>query len=466
VQLTCCSNDFVSGEKPKTSFTGARVIRNISKQTVKLRDRLLILLLCAISPSLSVAEITYTQIADTADGVASFGLFPAINAAGKVAINGSAALGRAGIYVGDGGSLSNIAEFQGQIFSISTISSPTINDSGVVAFKIGSSGASTLYTGTAGALTIIAASDTTFNTFFGIPAINSVGTVAFGAALRNGSEAIYTANGGVLTAIAQTGPMFSSFHNNGGPSINNYGTVAFTVDQGNARGLGVFVSEQGNIQPLALTGTDLTISEGRPALNNDGTAAFLAAVRVNGSFTSAILKGNDESQNVVTTGNFSGTPALNDLGVVAYNAVLSNGDEAIFVNWGVDFLPLQVIATGDSLFGSTVTLLGLSTYGLNNANQLAFGAQLADGRTVIVRADINTVPEHLQLTIECASQSVILRTASVPGRLYTIEVATTLANFSDPPLVQDVPGTGEVLEFTDAMGDTQKYYRLVVRLAP
>ncbi|HEV3408995.1 MAG TPA: hypothetical protein VG095_01775, partial [Chthoniobacterales bacterium] len=73
---------------------------------------------------------------------------------------------------------------------------------------------------------------------------------------------------------------------------------------------------------------------------------------------------------------------------------------------------------------------------------------------------------RLQLTIERTAQSVVLRTPSVPGRLYTVEVATTLPNFTEPPLVQDVPGTGGMLEFTDAIGAAQKHYRVIVELAP
>jgi uncharacterized membrane protein len=47
----------------------------------------------------------------------------------------------------------------------------------------------------------------------------------------------------------------------------------------------------------------------------------------------------------------------------------------------------RVIMVGDPLDGSTV--IGLSVFGdyLNNTGQLVFTAQLADGRTEIVRAD-------------------------------------------------------------------------------
>ncbi len=419
---------------------------------MKLRNRVLILLSCAIVPSISVAEVAYTPIADTAVDLASFGLFPSINSWGTVAFNGSAALGSAGIYTGDGGALSSIAEFQGQVFSSSTLSQPTINDSGVVTFYIGIAGASTLYVGTAGALTTIAASDASLNTFFGLPAINSSGTVAFGALYRNSSEAIVTADGGVLTTIAQQGPMFSSFHNNGGPSINNSGTVAFTVDQGNGLGLGVFVNEQGNIRPIALSGPELTINEGRPALNNDGITAFLAFTRVDGGSTQGIFRGSGDTPILVTTGNFSGTPALNDIGAVAYNQLLSDGRAVIFINFGPQSLPVPIIATGDSLSGSTVSLLGLSTYGLNDANQVAFGAQLADGRRVIIRADVRG-GFRFDFDGNPGQQYIVQRVDSLPAAPSDWQfISFRTANPN---------GTFFIIDYPPA-GTTKRFYRAII----
>jgi hypothetical protein len=62
-------------------------------------------------------------------------------------------------------------------------------------------------------------------------------------------------------------------------------------------------------------------------------------------------------------------------------------------------VPDKVIAIGDPLFGSTVTGFLLDPEGLNDAGQVAFLAQLADGRIAIARADPTEVPEPMPLSL-------------------------------------------------------------------
>lgn len=57
------------------------------------------------------------------------------------------------------------------------------------------------------------------------------------------------------------------------------------------------------------------------------------------------------------------------------------GDAETFgIYTGPDRVADKVIATGDSLFGSTVTDLAFDRDGMNNKGQIAFTAHLADGR--------------------------------------------------------------------------------------
>jgi hypothetical protein len=88
-----------------------------------------------------------------------------------------------------------------------------------------------------------------------------------------------------------------------------------------------------------------------------------------------------------SSGLFSGfwSPALNDEGTVAFSASLDTGEIGIFT--GPDPIANKVIATGDTLFGSTVTSLQFFNQGLNNLNQLTFSAAFADGGSGIFRAD-------------------------------------------------------------------------------
>ncbi len=64
---------------------------------------------------------------------------------------------------------------------------------------------------------------------------------------------------------------------------------------------------------------------------------------------------------------------------------MKTGSLGIFT--GSNPLTDKVIALGDPLSGSTVTNLFLSNQGLNDKNQIAFYAKLADGTTGIFRAD-------------------------------------------------------------------------------
>ena len=67
-------------------------------------------------------------------------------------------------------------------------------------------------------------------------------------------------------------------------------------------------------------------------------------------------------------------------------ASLNTGGFGIFT--GPDTITNKVIATGDSLFGSTVTFVAHPV--INDPGQVAFRVSLADGTTSIVRAD----PRH------------------------------------------------------------------------
>src|SRR5262249_36270920 len=99
----------------------------------------------------------------------------------------------------------------------------------------------------------------------------------------------------------------------------------------------------------------------------------------------------------------------------------------------------EIIGTGDSLFGSTVSSLAavpFSPRALNNFGQFGFLANLADGRTVWVRADSLTVtsaadsgPGSLRAAIAAAQSGDTIRfdprLAGQTIRLTTGELAIT-----------------------------------------
>lgn len=142
---------------------------------------------------------------------------------------------------------------------------------------------------------------------------------------------------------------------------------------------------RGSLTPLLQDGSNgVSLIFARPAINNLGTVAFLASI--NGG--PASIYTTPDGASFTRAGQYPNNNALfaiNDAGKVAYT--LSGG-----IYTGVDLVADKVIAPGDSLDGST--LQGGFSYmeSLNNNGQVAFFAQLADGRRGVYRADPNRPP--------------------------------------------------------------------------
>ena len=83
-----------------------------------------------------------------------------------------------------------------------------------------------------------------------------------------------------------------------------------------------------------------------------------------------------------------GPPDINNSGAVAlgFPRHTDRGPLSGGIFTGPDLVEDKVIAVGDALFGSTVTYVAFGR-GLNNNGQIAFTALLADGRSVVARAD-------------------------------------------------------------------------------
>ena len=85
--------------------------------------------------------------------------------------------------------------------------------------------------------------------------------------------------------------------------------------------------------------------------------------------------------------SFGYAPAINAQGQIAFLGTTRSGKVGIFT--GDDPEDDRVVAIGDDLDGSTVFDLSVLSFrtGLNNSGQIAFIAELADGRTGVYRAD-------------------------------------------------------------------------------
>ena len=123
--------------------------------------------------------------------------------------------------------------------------------------------------------------------------------------------------------------------------------------------------------------------EGPLAMNAGGQVACVA--RLDSGARTVFLGGSQIVSGATDILDEFTNVALSDAGTVVYLRETINDTsvaEGIYLGSGA-----KVIATGDALFGSTVTDLGFDRDGLNNAGQIAFNASLQDGREVIVRVD-------------------------------------------------------------------------------
>jgi Arylsulfotransferase (ASST) len=327
-------------------------------------------------------------IAITSDLLRTIPFSLSINGGGTVGFGADLRDGVRAIFTGNGQELTRVVD-TGPDSPLSDLLPPaaTINDAGMVAFR------GTLKSGGSGLFTVLPGEQPrtlyvtggSFAAFLSSPTVEKNGeTVSFLATLSSGEEAIFTGNGGATTAIATTGELFSAFSD-------------------------------------------------ASSINDAGTVAFLATLTAGGQ---AVLTGNGGPLTVVadTTGPFSGfignVAAINNAGVVAFAATLKDGSSGVFT--GPDPAADKIIATGDPLFGSTVVSIDATPFpprGLNNAGQLTFLAQLADGRTVLVRADL--VSELNPCTI-----SLVPSKASPPPVGEQITWTATATNCGQTPVYQ------------------------------
>ena len=175
------------------------------------------------------------------------------------------------------------------------------------------------------------------------------------------------------------------------PSINNAGTVAFSgtpfisFNSPSQSGIYTTSSSGGELNPVLLENSTLNGFD-HPNINDQGKIAFSGQ---NNGVAGIFTIDNNGSLSTITdaSGSFTsfGNLSLNNQGTVAFEAGLDTGGNGIFI--GPDPVADKVIATGDSLLGSTVTNVDFLPGGLDSSGEVAFFAQLADGTTGIFRAD-------------------------------------------------------------------------------
>ena len=333
---------------------------------------------------------TFTKIADTNerpfDGFGNI----AINNAGTVAWEGGTLDGlgipASGILSSSGGSVTVIANSSGPLRGFSP---PAIDDNGTVAF-VGTfdAGGNALFSGSGGLITTIADRSGIFNGFSSVDA-DASGALVFNARLdTGGGRKYFLASGGTINTIATLG--------GGPPSISGSGVVAFvgTTASGSR---GIFTVAGGTLTRIPTAG--IRGFGGWARVNDSGTAVFQAGLPGGGA---GIVIGDANGISVVadTSLAFSefgaGSVGINNAGTVTFLARFGADGSGIFT--GPDLLNDKIIATGDSLLGSTVVRVEY-VGAINEAGQIAFAAFLADGNQGLFRTDFSTVPEPTTLAL-------------------------------------------------------------------
>jgi hypothetical protein len=158
-----------------------------------------------------------------------------------------------------------------------------------------------------------------------------------------------------------------------GIALNSSGTVAFfaQLDESTMFTQGIFTGSGGPITTLYDTRGPFGVFIGAPSLNDLGTVAFSALLDAGGS---GIFTGSGGPTTTIadTSGPFSdvGSPALNDLLTVAFSALLDAGGSGIFTGSGG---PTTTIADTSGPFSD------VGSPALNDLLTVAFLASLDAG---------------------------------------------------------------------------------------
>ncbi len=279
--------------------------------------------------------------------------------------------------------------------SLTVISSPSLNDSDEVAFRANFSDASGSSSGVFTQNRVVAEVGDTKGgkmlTGFSInPSLNDSGNVGYRARFPGPSPGTFRGffiedtliagrgdviGGKTLTSVLQD------------PSLNNSGDIAFLADFTDISGSGraVFVTNS----VVAETGDTIggktltTINNGEPSMNASGDVAFGANFSGGrGIFTQSILL--VESGDMIAGRTITGVndfPSLNDAGVVAFAAFTGFGTSGIFLTDGTT--GSLIAHDGDVVDGKTLTV-PFTIPSLNNLGQVVYGATFVGGTGIFV----------------------------------------------------------------------------------
>ena len=289
-----------------------------------------------------------------------------------------------------------------------------LNDVGVVAFEANANGGSrgdTIFAGNGRPLTTVASGNLAPNTLFDI---NNPSMVTYqngnGDIVRSGAAnptIIYPNAGGLVPNGTQN---FPSINDAGYVAFAHGGVIAYgngvtTTDVG-GQGLLPLISNSNQVvyvdntstpSVLRTNGSKLLVAQTPAAydINRVGNVAYVLGTTVH------LINADGTGDHVIVDAGAQNaydqvqSISVNDSGDVVFGALKGIGGKNLEgFYFGPDPMTDRVIQDGDPLLGSTVTHLfidSLNRHFNNDMGSVAFVAQLADGRQVVVRAD--PIPE-------------------------------------------------------------------------
>ena len=338
----------------------------------------------AVSPAVAqFPPYVFTRIADnlTHDPNVGSANCVGVNARGLVVVKFvPTGAGTNELWLGDGQTFTKAVAITGSFCG-------SLNDHDELAYGVFESGIAKLVRNSNGVITTLARSDvspyysgsTTY-----LPSLSNTGSAVFQSNGQPGpgtGAGIYIGPSGAKVYNASTDTPLSFFTTS---SMNDNDVVVF-LGQSTAGRTGIYrhsdtpLIETGDSTSLGTIGIGLH----RPVINNAGRVAFTGSTpTVSGVFSTL------DGVNVTHLGSgVDGTAAisLNDAGVVAFRKT-SGGSNGIFL--GRPGAPdRKLIDVGDPLHDSTIQSAFMWEEALNNVGQVAFVAQLANGRRGVYRAD-------------------------------------------------------------------------------
>jgi hypothetical protein len=239
-----------------------------------------------------------------------------------------------------------------------------------------------------------------------IPApTNRNGDVAFFARLvrTTAEEGLFIARKERIDKIAAVGDVtpggerIADFTDHPVLALDKAGAVAFAAALTGGRATaGVFLAARGKIEPIALSGgaaPDIAggtlVSFERPVLDDSGSVAVLASVRRGRDISDAILLRRGTVWHKLAAvgdpapggGNFSGlgAPAINNVGAVAFPAVIDQGPTLGGICLAEDGETRLVLAAGSAAPNGGIFGKFSEQVAINDARTIAFSAVLRQG---------------------------------------------------------------------------------------